>query len=218
MTRLTGPLSVTGLTFRYGKRGEELFGGLDHTFAPGALTAITGPSGRGKSTLLYVLGLLLAPTAGHVRLGEVWVSDEADAVRSAIRATTMGFVFQDAALDPRRSVLDNVCEPAVYAGLPAVATRERAQMLVERLAPGIDTTRKPGQISGGQGQRIAIARALVTSPTVVLADEPTGNLDGANTAGVLALLREAADRGATVVVATHDPSVAEAADETLELR
>jgi len=214
---LDAKLSVTGLSFRYGKDGEELFGGLDHVFAPGALTAVIGPSGCGKSTLLYVLGLLLRPTAGAVHLGSHTLSSEPDDARSAIRATTMGFVFQDAALDPRRSVLDNVCEPAVYAGAPAAPTRERARDLVERLAPGIATNRRPGQISGGQGQRIAIARALINGPTVVLADEPTGNLDADNTAVVLELLRDVANDGATVVIATHDPIVSGFADELLTL-
>lgn len=212
-----GLLSVTGLSFHYGKAGVELFGGLDHRFASGALTAVMGPSGRGKSTLLYVLGLLLRPTLGEVRLGTQALSTEPDGARSAIRATTMGFVFQDASLDPRRSVLDNVCEPAVYAGLPTDPTRQRARDLVERLAPGIDTNRRPGQISGGQGQRIAIARALINNPTVVLADEPTGNLDADNTASVLELLRDVANSGATVVVATHDPTVSDFADDLLTL-
>lgn len=212
-----GALSVAGLSFRYGRSGAELFGGLDHQFEAGSITAVTGPSGRGKSTLLYVLGLLLTPTAGDVRLGGEPLSSKSDEERSAIRAATMGFVFQDAALDPRRSVLDNVCEPAVYAGLPVVDIRERAAELIERLAPGIDRRRKPGQISGGQGQRIAIARALVNNPSVVLADEPTGNLDAANTDVVLALLRDVATEGAAVVVATHDPAVSAFADEMLTL-
>lgn len=212
-----GLLSVTGLSFRYDRAGVELFGGLDHAFAPGALTAVMGPSGRGKSTLLYVLGLLLRPTAGEVRLGAHVLSAEPDGARSAMRATIMGFVFQDASLDPRRSVLDNVCEPAVYAGLATDLTRQRARDLVERLAPGIDTNRRPGQISGGQAQRIAIARALINGPSVVLADEPTGNLDADNTASVLELLRDVASGGATVVIATHDPTVSGFADDLLTL-
>ena len=210
-------LSIEGLSFRYGRSGAELFGCLDHHFEAGSITAVTGPSGRGKSTLLYVLGLLLTPSAGDVFLGDRPLSSTSDDERSAIRAATMGFVFQDAALDPRRSVLDNVCEPAVYAGLPAARARVRAAELVERLAPGVDTRRKPGQISGGQGQRIAIARALVNNPSVVLADEPTGNLDAANTDVVLALLRDVAAEGAAVVVATHDPVVSAFADEMLTL-
>jgi len=210
-------LSVTALSFRYDREGAELFGGLDHVFAPGALSAVMGPSGCGKSTLLYVLGLLLRPTAGAVRLGSHMLSAEPDGERSAIRASVMGFVFQDAALDPRRSVLDNVCEPAVYSGRPLGPTRERARELVDRLAPGVDTNRRPGQISGGQGQRIALARALINSPTVVLADEPTGNLDADNTNVVLQLLRDVANDGATVVVATHDPIVSSFADDLLTL-
>lgn len=212
-----GPLSVDDLSFHYGKDGVELFGGLTYTFPRGSLTAVTGPSGRGKSTLLYVLGLLLSPSVGTVSLGDHVLSTQPDAIRSAIRASTIGFVFQDASLDPRRSVLDNVCEPAVYAGLSTDGTRQRAHELVDTLAPGIDVRRRPGQISGGQSQRIAIARALINRPAVVLADEPTGNLDAANTESVLLVLQAAAQRGTTVVIATHDPSVSEAADEILTL-
>lgn len=220
-------LAVEDLTFAYERGGEELFGGLSHEFTPGAVTAVTGPSGRGKSTLLYVLGLMLTPTRGHVLLSGQEVSSAADAVRSRVRAHRVGFVFQDSALDPTRTVLDSVVEPALYAGWRLGRARERGRVLLEQMGVGARADHRPGEVSGGQAQRVAVCRALVTDPVVVLADEPTGNLDRDNAEGVLVALSAAAGgHGAhgdgdgiprTVVVATHDPFVIEHADEVLEL-
>ena len=210
-------LAVAGLRFSYRKGGEELFGGLDHAFTPGAVTALTGPSGRGKSTLLYVLGLMLRPSGGQVFVGGDRVDDRSDVQRSWVRATRLGFVFQDAVLDPARTVLDSVVEPALYGGARRADVRERARALLESLGVGVRADHRPGEISGGQAQRVAVARALVTDPDIVLADEPTGNLDGSNAAAVLDALHEMARRGRTVVIATHDPGVLERADEALAL-
>ncbi|GGK66130.1 ABC transporter ATP-binding protein [Ornithinimicrobium pekingense] len=214
-------LAVRDLTFAYTCGGEELFEGLTHVFTPGAVTAVTGPSGRGKSTLLYVLGLMLTPTRGQVLLGERDVSTAADATRSRLRAHQIGFVFQDSALDPTRTVLDSVVEPALYAGWSLGTARARGRELLGQLGVGARAEHRPGEVSGGQAQRVAVARALVTDPAVVLADEPTGNLDRDNATGVLAALSAAAgtDGGTarTVVVATHDPFVLEHADEVLAL-
>ncbi|WP_131103448.1 ABC transporter ATP-binding protein [Ornithinimicrobium sufpigmenti] len=214
-------LAVRDLAFAYTRGGEELFDGLSHSFTAGALTAVTGPSGRGKSTLLYVLGLMLTPTRGAVLLDGQDVSSAADATRSRVRAHRVGFVFQDSALDPTRTVLDSVLEPALYAGWTLAAARVRGQELLDQLDVGARADHRPGEVSGGQAQRVAVARALVTDPAVVLADEPTGNLDRDNATGVLAALSAAAasDGGTarTVVVATHDPFVLEHADEVLAL-
>ncbi|UJH71101.1 ABC transporter ATP-binding protein [Ornithinimicrobium sp. INDO-MA30-4] len=217
-------LAVEGVGFAYRKGGEELFGGLSHTFAPGLVTAVTGPSGRGKSTLLYVLGLMLTPTRGSVRLGEADVSSASDFARSRVRAHQIGFVFQDAALDPTRTVLDSVVEPAWYAGHGLTVARNRGRDLLDQMGVGARADHRPGEISGGQAQRVAVCRALVTDPVVVLADEPTGNLDRDNAAGVLAALSAAATGSGhsngvarTVVIATHDPFVIDRADEVLEL-
>lgn len=223
-------LAVQDLSFAYRRGAEELFGGLSHEFTPGAVTAVTGPSGRGKSTLLYVLGLMLTPSRGQVLLDGQAVSSAADAVRSRVRAHRIGFVFQDSALDPTRTVLDSVVEPALYAGWGLSRARSRGRELLEQMGVGARADHRPGEISGGQAQRVAVCRALVTDPVVILADEPTGNLDRENADGVLAALSAAAGGtthdgegdgipgvGRTVLIATHDPFVIERADEVLAL-
>lgn len=216
-------LAVEDLSFTYRRDSEELFGGLSHQFTPGVVTAVTGPSGRGKSTLLYVLGLMLSPSRGRVMVDGEAVSDAPDAFRSRLRARRIGFVFQDAALDPTRTVLDSVMEPALYAGRQLADARTRGRGLLEQMGLADRADHRPGEVSGGQAQRVAVCRALVTDPLVILADEPTGNLDRDNASAVLAALSAAAgSRGAsaplrTVVVATHDPFVLEHADEVLAL-
>ncbi len=210
-------LAVENLSFAYRRGNEELFEGLSHEFREGAMTAVTGPSGRGKSTLLYILGLMLTPTAGAVLLDGETVSAQSDRQRSAVRASRIGFVFQDAALDAARSVLASVVEPALYGGEQLAKARVRAQQLMERMGVAHRARHKPGEISGGQAQRVAVCRALVTNPPVILADEPTGNLDRVNAAEVLDSLTAAAEGKRTVVIATHDPFVLEHADEVLAL-
>ncbi|USQ75106.1 ABC transporter ATP-binding protein [Ornithinimicrobium cryptoxanthini] len=217
-------LAVRDLSFAYTRGGEELFDGLTHEFTPGKVTAVTGPSGRGKSTLLYVLGLMLTPSRGEVILAGEPVSRASDTVRSRLRAAEIGFVFQDAALDASRIVLDSVIEPALYAGWSPRRARARGRELLEQMGVAARADHKPGEISGGQAQRVAVCRALVTDPAVVLADEPTGNLDRGNAEGVLAALTRATSHGRdgdgsgrTVVIATHDPFVLEHADEVLAL-
>jgi len=210
-------LAVRDLTFAYGRSTEELFDGLTYEFTLGAVTAVTGPSGRGKSTLLYVLGLMLRPRHGAVLFGGSRVDDRSDADRSAVRARRLGFVFQDAVLDPTRTVLDSVIEPALYAGRRAADVRARARGLLDDLGVGGRADHRPGEISGGQAQRVAIARALLVDPEVILADEPTGNLDHDNAIIVLDALGRAALSGRTVVIATHDPFVLDRSDEVLAL-
>lgn len=210
-------LGIRDVGFTYRKGGEELFGGLTHTFEPACVTAVTGPSGRGKSTLLYVLGLMLRPARGAVLLDGQRVDDQPDSWRSSIRASRIGFVFQDAALDPTRPIVDSVMEPALYAGERAGRVRRRALELLSELGVEGRADHRPGEVSGGQAQRVAVARALLTEPDVVLADEPTGNLDRSNAVIVLDALRRASSRGSTVVVATHDPFVLQHADRILGL-
>ena len=216
-------LEIRELSFSYRRAtrrraaADELFGGLSHTFAPGAITALTGPSGRGKSTLLYVLGLMLRRSRGGVHLGGRRVDALPDVQRSEIRALTIGFVFQDAVLDPTRSVLDGVLEPMLYAGGSRTDKVERARALLDELGVEARADHRPGEISGGQAQRVAVARALVNDPQIVLADEPTGNLDNDNAVIVLDALRSAAARGRTVVIATHDPVVLACADHVVRL-
>lgn len=210
-------LAVEGLSFAYRRGGEELFGGLTYRFAQGAVTGLTGPSGRGKSTLLYLLGLLLRPRTGRVMIDQTPVQDLGDVARSRIRATRIGFVFQDAVLDTSRPVLDAVIEPALYAGARRADAVPRARALLDQLGLAIRAEHRPGEISGGQAQRVALCRALVNDPRVILADEPTGNLDRDNARTVLAVLRTAARDGRTVIVATHDPFVLGHTDDVLAL-
>lgn len=212
-----GALSVQGLRFRYPRGDQELFGGLSHDFTPGTVTVLTGPSGRGKSTLLYVLGLVLTPASGTVRIAGADVSNLSDRIRSGLRANRLGFVFQDAELDPARTILDSVVEPGLYAGQDPDELHDRARRLLDRFKLAHRSDHRPGQISGGQAQRVAVCRALVNAPDIVLADEPTGNLDPDNSALVIAALAEAAAEGRTVVVATHDPTVVARADEVVRL-
>lgn len=210
-------LEVRAVTFAYRRGGEELFGGLSWSFAGGALTAVTGPSGRGKSTLLYLLGLMLLPTGGQVLLQGERVDALPDARRAAVRAHRVGFVFQDAALDPARRIVDSVVEPALYAGCRRGEVVGRARELLDQLGVGQRADHRPGEISGGQAQRVAVARALINTPVVILADEPTGNLDQGNAAVVLGALRDAARAGAAVIIATHDADVLGACDERVVL-
>ncbi|GAB3756074.1 ABC transporter ATP-binding protein [Zhihengliuella somnathii] len=210
-------IAIDQLTFSY-RTGEELFDGLSHNFTPGRVTALVGPSGRGKSTLLYVLGLLLTPRSGAVQLRGQNAAVLPDRERARLRAAHFGFVFQDAVLDPQRPVLDSVIEPALYAGRTLREARGSARILMEQLGVDHRAHHKPGQVSGGQAQRIAVCRALVNNPSVILADEPTGNLDRESAASVLTALRTAAETDSrTVVIATHDPFVMEYSDEVLSL-
>lgn len=197
-------VTVTGLGLRYRPDAEPVLDGVEHVFEPGTLTLLSGPSGSGKSTLLYVLGLMLRPSCGEVRWNAQQVSTTSDAFRSRMRAQHVGFVFQDALLDLSRTALQNIEESSWLAGLDARPARQRAQELLDRFGVGHRADHRPGEISGGQAQRIALCRALVKSPALVLADEPTGNLDEDSAEVVWeALAREAQD-GATVIVATHE--------------
>lgn len=204
---------VSGLSFAYRRGAVPVLSGLDHTFAAGRVTAVSGRSGTGKSTLLYLLGLLLRPTAGEIIVDGLPTSRLPDAQRSRLRSQRIGFVFQDASLDPTRTVLDNVCEPAVYAGVSKSWAVDRAQDLLARVGVEIRADHRPGAVSGGQAQRVAVCRALLLSPRLVLADEPTGNLDTESAAAVIDSLAVAAADGAAVVIATHDPHVRDRADD-----
>jgi ABC-type lipoprotein export system ATPase subunit len=211
-------LEAREVSFTY-RAGASAFSvaGWSAQFHAGSISAVTGPSGCGKSTRLYLLGLMLGLGGGAVCLDGRSVHDLPDAARSALRARRFGFVFQDAALDPTRTVLDNIVEAALYRGQRRAEVTTRAADLMERFSIAIPANRRPGQISGGQAQRIALCRALLSRPDIVLADEPTGNLDPASAEAVLLALREHADGGGCVVVVTHDPQVARWADQRLGL-
>ncbi|WKZ83648.1 MAG: ATP-binding cassette domain-containing protein [Acidimicrobiia bacterium] len=210
-------IEISGLSFGY-KRGEPIIDGLDWAFPAGRVTGITGRSGSGKSTLLYLLGLLLSPLSGRIAFDGEDLGASSDRVRSRVRADRIGFVFQDAALDSTRSVLDNIIEGSLYTGMRRRVAVARAGELMVHFDVGLRAAHKPGEVSGGQAQRVALCRALLNKPRVVLADEPTGNLD-TDTARVVinSLVGLAHADGATVVIASHDPKVVAACDEVLAL-
>jgi ABC-type lipoprotein export system ATPase subunit len=209
-------LSLRDVSFGYGG-GAPVLDGLYAEFEGGEVVGIAGPSGRGKSTLLYLLGLMLKPNRGAVAIDDRPVSGWSDARRAHLRANYFGFVFQDAALDPTRSVLDNVVEGALYRGHSRRASVRGALELLERFDVLARAGHRPGQISGGQAQRIALCRALLNSPPILLADEPTGNLDRVSAAVVVGAFRQHADAGNTVVVVTHDPFVLDGCDRRIQL-
>jgi lipoprotein-releasing system ATP-binding protein len=210
-------LAIEGIDYRYGRGHELVLDRLSQRFEAGAVTAITGPSGCGKSTLLYVLGLMLQPERGDVSWMQTSISRLDDASRSKFRAETVGFVFQDAALDTSRTVLDNVLEGVLFSSHDRGIATKTARLLLDRFEVGLRADHLPGQISGGQAQRVALCRALVKSPSLILGDEPTGNLDDRTADVVWGALHQAARDGAVVVVATHDQSRAETADQVLRL-
>jgi ABC-type lipoprotein export system ATPase subunit len=209
-------LEARGLTFGY-ERDRPIIVGWEARFEAGEVVAITGPSGRGKSTLLYLLGLMLKPFSGELRLADVEVGTMRDADRARLRASQFGFVFQDAALDPTRTVLDNVTETSLYRDADLRADQIRAQELMEQFGVDLRARAKPGQVSGGQAQRIALCRALLNRPRVLLADEPTGNLDPASADVVVGAFHEHAATGAAVVVVTHDPALVARCHRRIEL-
>lgn len=209
-------IEVASLSFSY-RRKAPVLSDFSERFEHGELVALTGVSGRGKSTLLYLLGLMVRPQGGRIYIQGVDTSDLRDRSRSILRANVFGFVFQDAVLDTSRSILDNVVEPALYRHQPRSQAVEEAFSLMERFGVDLDPARKPGQISGGQAQRIALCRALLSRPTILLADEPTGNLDRVTASVVVEALRSVSSEGGTVVVASHDEAVVSQCDRVVRL-
>jgi putative ABC transport system ATP-binding protein len=192
--------------------------GVGFSIGAGELVAILGPSGSGKSTLLHVMGTLERPSSGRVSITGLDVAAMSDRELAAIRATRIGFVFQQYFLSEHSSLLENVADGLLYAGVPAHERRERAADALAAVGLGDRLTARPTQLSGGERQRVAIARALVGAPAIMLADEPTGNLDSATGEQIMALIEELNRRGATIVVITHEHEIAARFPRQIALR
>jgi putative ABC transport system ATP-binding protein len=212
-------------TYRLSKRSSvTALKGVDLDVERGEMVAIMGPSGSGKSTLMHILGLLHAPDQNHGPAPELRLSGEdvaglSDAGRTRIRASRMGFVFQDFNLVPTLTALENVLLACDYAGIRGDEARRAALEALTLVGLGDRADHRPAEMSGGEQQRVAIARALVNKPEIILADEPTGNLDSERSAQILALLREFnREHGQTIILVTHDAEVGAACDRVVRMR
>ena len=221
MSRSTPLLSARGLSLAYraGDSVVQALDGVDFDLDAGEFVAVTGPSGSGKSSLLHLLGGLVAPTSGSIRLAGDRIDGMDDERLSTLRRRKLGFVFQAFNLVEVLSALDNVALPLLIDGMPEEPARERARHLLDRVSLTHRHSHLPAELSGGERQRVAIARALAADPPLVLADEPTGNLDSVQGRKVMELLRElATGPEKALLVVTHDPGHAALADRIVELR
>jgi putative ABC transport system ATP-binding protein len=190
---------------------------LDLDIENGAYIALMGPSGSGKSTLMNILGCLDTPTSGTYFLNNKDVSDMDDDSLAAIRNKEIGFIFQTFNLLPRYTALENVALPMIYAGIPKKDRIARATYVLEQVGLGDRITHKPNELSGGQSQRVAVARALVMKPSIIFADEPTGNLDSKTSDGIMQLFDEIHKDGNTLIVVTHEEEIAARAQKIVRL-
>ena len=212
-------IRLRGLTkiYRMGEVEVRALDGVDLDIERAEYLTIMGPSGSGKSTLMNLIGCLDTPTAGDYQLEGELVSELEDDELAAIRNRRIGFVFQTFNLLPRSTALDNVELPLIYSRLGREERRRRARRALEKVDLADRIGHRPNELSGGQRQRVAIARALVTEPSILLADEPTGNLDSKTGVEILQLFKQLHDDGQTIIVVTHDPTVADAGERIIHL-
>ncbi|ATA67299.1 macrolide ABC transporter ATP-binding protein [Capnocytophaga cynodegmi] len=204
--------------FKLGNEVLHVLKGIWLSIEKGEYVALMGPSGSGKSTLMNILGCLDTPTSGEYILNGRDVSKLSDGELADIRNKEIGFVFQTFNLMPRTTALDNVALPMIYAGIERSKRRERATEVLELVGLGDRMMHKPNELSGGQRQRVAVARALVNHPSIILADEPTGNLDSKTSYEIMALFNEIYQKGNTVILVTHEEDIAQHAHRIIRLR
>lgn len=216
---MTAMLSMQGVTKTYATGAVEVqaLRGIDLAVAAGDYLAIMGPSGSGKSTLMHIIGCLDVPTSGRYELDGTDVSLMTEKDLAEVRNRKIGFVFQAFNLLPSLTAQRNVELPLVYAGVPAAERRERALAALTKVGLAERVQHRPGELSGGQQQRVSVARALVTNPALILADEPTGNLDSRSTRDILELFSELNATGRTIVMITHEADVAAHAQTTAHI-
>ena len=212
-------ISLINIVKRYMMGEEEIMAlaGVDLSIQRNEYVALIGPSGSGKSTLMNLLGCLDTPSEGKYILNGRDTSTMNDNELAKVRNQEIGFIFQSFHLLPRMSVLQNVMQPLVYRGIPAAERAKMAAQSLSKVGLGDRMTHRPNQLSGGQRQRVAIARALVGNPSILLADEPTGNLDSKTSADIMALFDELHQQGQTVIVVTHEPDIAAHCHRTLRV-
>ena len=216
----TPMIDVKGLVHDYpiGDTAIHALRGVSFSVRAGELVAIMGPSGSGKSTLMHLIGCLDTPTAGTVHIAGENVSELSETELAIVRNRRIGFVFQRFNLIPRISILDNVTTPLLYAGVSLRTRKERAAEALERVGLGARLLHSSVQLSGGQQQRVAIARALVSNPIIILADEPTGNLDTTTGKAILELFEAVNAAGTTVIIVTHDADVSSVCRRVIHIR
>lgn len=213
-------LQIMDLSRKYTAGDTDIWALKNVSFSieKGALAAITGQSGSGKSTLMHILGCLDTPTVGTYTLDGIDIKGTTSSQRAALRNQKIGFVFQKFHLIPGLTACDNVALPHLYAGASQSAARKKACLLLDRVELSSRADHYPYQLSGGQQQRVAIARALVNNPSIILADEPTGNLDTQTGNTILNLLKELNAQGTTIILVTHEPSIATQTNRIIQLR